>query len=134
MPVNRNNPGNLEFNIANPWQGSNYSDDERFESFEDLQSGYRALGKTLNNYYRLHGLNTTQDIISRFSPPTENDTPALVDNANKRLSEMLGQEVTSETPLNLNDPQIGKALTELLPFRKIVSIHLRNTLTSSRKV
>ena len=40
--------------------------------------GYRAMLKLLTNYARLHGCRTIRTIISRWAPPSENNTEAYI--------------------------------------------------------
>ncbi|MDE2097530.1 MAG: structural protein [Patescibacteria group bacterium] len=74
-----NNPGNLEKNNIH-WKGLalNETGDTRFCVFETPEDGIRALARTVLNYQRIHQLDTIEDIINRWAPPTENQTEAYV--------------------------------------------------------
>ena len=76
--LRNNNPGNLRRSKDN-WQGlaANQTEPEFFR-FTDMAYGYRALMKTLQNYRRLYGLQTIRQLITRWAPPTENDTEAYI--------------------------------------------------------
>lgn len=76
--LRNNNPGNLRRSKDN-WQGlaADQTDPEFFQ-FTDMAYGYRALMKTLQNYRRLYGLQTIRQLITRWAPPTENDTEAYI--------------------------------------------------------
>jgi len=79
--VRSNNPGNIDYNPANQWQGQLKPDpaiEKRFARFDTPENGIRALGKLLLTYQRKYGLRTVKAIISRWAPPEENDTAAYV--------------------------------------------------------
>lgn len=48
--------------------------------------GYRAMFKCLNTYSRKYGLDTIRKMISRWAPPSENDTDAYI----RTVSELSG--------------------------------------------
>ena len=70
--IRNNNPGNIEFSETNRWQGSTPGRDTRFASFDTPENGIRAMGITLRNYEKRHGLNTVEAIVGRWSPAKEN--------------------------------------------------------------
>jgi len=75
------NPGNIDYNPVNQWQGQLKPDpaiEKRFARFDTAENGIRALGKLLLTYQRKHGLKTVKAIISRWAPAVENDTDAYV--------------------------------------------------------
>lgn len=79
--VRNRNPGNIDYNPANQWQGQLKPDpaiEKRFARFDSPENGIRALGKLLLTYQRKHGLKTVKTIISRWAPSMENDTAAYV--------------------------------------------------------
>lgn len=76
--ISNNNPGNIRISSA-PWQGKLVpSRDPDFESFDMPEHGLRALAKVLITYFH-QGLNTIDDIISKWAPPDENNTDAYID-------------------------------------------------------
>lgn len=73
------NPGNLEHNPANKWQGlDSPPSDGRFCRFTSHQYGIRALAVLLISYQDRYGLRRIRDIIPRYAPASENDTAAYV--------------------------------------------------------
>lgn len=76
------NPGNLDFNPANKWQGQLGIEQgvprPRFARFASHEFGIRALTALLVNYQDKYGLNTVRKVIDRWAPPAENDTGAYV--------------------------------------------------------
>lgn len=76
--LRNNNPGNIRHD-GTRWQGERIpSTDPSFKQFTSMAYGYRAMFKLLTNYARLHGCQTIRKIISRWAPPSENDTAAYI--------------------------------------------------------
>lgn len=101
--IRNNNPGNLEASDSNPWQGQTGSDG-RFAKFETPEHGIRALGRNLLSYQR-QGIDTVNDIITRWAPPEDNnDTAAYI----KSVCEKLG--VSADQQINASDPDTLNAL------------------------
>lgn len=74
--IRNNNPGNIRAVAGVNWQGQTGVDDAGFCTFDTAHNGLRALAKVLLNYETKHGLRTVRQIIERYAPPTENNTPA----------------------------------------------------------
>lgn len=74
--IQRNNPANIRFSIFNLWQGQTGSEDG-FVTFDSLENGTRAQIKLLREYIN-DGDDTIQKIVTRWSPPNENDTAGLI--------------------------------------------------------
>lgn len=70
------NPGNIE-RSGTKWLGmAEEQRDRRFITFLTPAYGIRAIVKILTTYYSRYGLDTAHKIISRWAPPSENDTDA----------------------------------------------------------
>ena len=84
--VRNNNPGNLDRNRTQ-WEGmsADQASDPRFVVFETPEYGVRAMGKTLQTHQKKHNLNTIAGIISRWAPPTENDTQVYIQSVSSKL-------------------------------------------------
>ena len=80
--VRNNNPGNIDYNPANKWEGQIGIEKgvpkPRFAEFVDPESGIRALAKLLLTYFNKHKLKTVRGIINRWAPSVENNTSAYV--------------------------------------------------------
>ncbi|ECV7651912.1 hypothetical protein VQ009_003930 [Salmonella enterica] len=101
--IRNNNPGNLEYSKTNPWVGQT-GDDGRFAKFETPEHGIRALGRNLLSYQR-QGIDTVNDIINRWAPPSDNNnTEAYI----QAVCSQLG--VTPDQPLDASNPDTLKAL------------------------
>jgi hypothetical protein len=73
-----NNPGNIEH--GSNWQGlAADQPDPRFCKFVDMAHGLRAMAIILRDTYQGKlGLNNVHDIITRWAPPSDNDTAAYI--------------------------------------------------------
>jgi len=67
-----NNPLNIRFTTANHWKGQT-SSYHGFVVFKNTDYGYRAAYVLLCAYIR-KGYDTIRAIVSRYAPPSENDT------------------------------------------------------------
>lgn len=80
--IRNNNPGNLRFVASNNWVGKipfvdNTDSDKAFEQFTEIKYGIRAMLRVvINNIDK--GNDTITKIISRYAPPSENDTKAYI--------------------------------------------------------
>lgn len=110
--VRNNNPGNIDYNKSNQWQGQLGLEvgvpKPRFARFDTPENGLRALGKLLQTYQSKHGLKTVKQIISRWAPATENDTAAYVRSVEARTGTAPGAEV------NMKDPKVLRGFTEAI--------------------
>lgn len=76
--IRNNNPGNIR-RSATAWQGKVLPGlDPDFEQFSSPYYGLRALARTLLSYQARYGLGSVRALISRWAPPSENNTAAYV--------------------------------------------------------
>ncbi len=81
------NPGNIDFNERNRWQGQTGREPEgRFAQFDSHENGIRALAALLTTYQDRHGLRSIRGIVSRWAPGSENNTEAYI----ARVSRLTG--------------------------------------------
>ena len=87
--LRNNNPGNIDYNPRNDWQGQLPPDpaiEKRFARFDLPENGIRALAKLLINYrgkdgmpgVGLQGIDTVRETINRWAPSVENNTEAYI--------------------------------------------------------
>jgi len=79
--LERNNPTNIRFNRSNQWKGKMGDDGSGFETFEDNTQAFRATAiilKTYNKSYFKMKM-TVPQMLSRWAPPSENDTQSYID-------------------------------------------------------
>ena len=80
--IRNNNPLNIR-RSATRWQGAREEQkDKSFVQFKSMAYGYRAAWKVLQSYYERFCLQgqtfTVRNIISRWAPPTENNTDKYI--------------------------------------------------------
>lgn len=115
MPIARglrnNNPGNIDYNPRNAWQGQLPPDpaiEPRFARFDSPENGIRALGKLLINYrgkdgmpgIGAQGIDTVRETVNRWAPSIENDTEAYV----SAVASAAG--VQPNAPIDIRTPSI----------------------------
>ena len=76
-----NNPLNIRRVAGSGWKGqATLQDDSRFVRFERVEWGLRAAFCILRTYARKYHIRCIRDIVSRWAPPSENDTGHYVEN------------------------------------------------------
>lgn len=75
--LKNNNPGNIRLSAVR-YKGETASSDTVFKRFENAAWGYRAMFVLMHTYQLKHGLTTLREMIGRYAPPCENDTPRYV--------------------------------------------------------
>ena len=106
--VRNNNPGNIRIS-NNSWEGKTGNDGE-FETFDSPEMGARAMARLLLNYQRKYGLNTVNDIINRYAPPSENDTNRYA----KTVASKMGIGVNDEIDLLGNPALLRDMMTHMI--------------------
>jgi hypothetical protein len=95
--LRNNNPGNIRHSNQS-WVGmADKQTDKEFVTFRTMAYGYRALIKTLRTYRILHGCTNVKQMITRWAPPTENDTAAYI------RAVCLDMQVPESYPVSEND-------------------------------
>ena len=83
--VQNNNPGNIRHG-SDRWQGMSAAQpDASFVRFDSPVWGVRAMARVLMTYRDRYGLRTVREIITRWAPPTENNTDAYVFSVSQRM-------------------------------------------------
>lgn len=72
-----NNPGNIVFRDDVEWLGQT-GRDGNFVVFDTPEHGIRALARILRTYREINYLWSVSGIITRWAPPSENDTNAYI--------------------------------------------------------
>lgn len=109
--IRNNNPGNIDYNANNQWQGRlprDTSIEARFERFETPQMGIRVLAVLLVNYFDKHNLCTIKQIIGRYAPPGENKTHVYTDYVSRKMG------IAPTIPFNLHQYETLKALVKAI--------------------
>jgi hypothetical protein len=114
--VRNNNPGNIDYNPRNQWQGQLAPDpaiEKRFARFDTAENGIRALAKLVLAYRGKDGqpgiggpgIDTVREVISRWAPGVENDTESYI----KAVSAKVG--VAPNQPIDLGNYRTLIAIT-----------------------
>ena len=91
--IRNNNPGNIKKNDIE-WEGlSAIQTDNTFFQFTDPIYGIRALTKILRTYRNKYDLKNIWAIISRYAPPSENDTEAYKNFVTKKTGLSMLKEI-----------------------------------------
>ncbi len=93
------NPGNIDYNPANKWQGQigkEAGPNGRFAVFSSHEYGIRAIAALLTTYQDRHGLRTIRQLINRWAPPDENVTSAYV----RHVAELTGHDPDAKLDLH----------------------------------
>ncbi|MCC7579579.1 hypothetical protein H8V75_11650 [Enterobacter roggenkampii] len=93
-PDRNNNPLNLRAT------GNRRRDKDGFAQYFDPDEGWGAARNQLSLYYTRDKLDTVQGIISKWAPPSENNTKAYIDQVSKSMG------VGANDKLNLSDPSV----------------------------
>lgn len=92
--LRNNNPLNIRHN-ADTFQGEIKGNDKSFKIFSSMAYGYRAAFVILATYLSI-GYNTIEKIISRWAPPSENNTQTYISTVVK-YSGVAADEVLTAT-------------------------------------
>lgn len=123
--LRNNNPLNIR-KSTDKWLGlSSTQRDTAFFQFTSLTYGYRAAGKLLQNYQRLHKLYNLDGLIERWAPAKENNTKAYVARVARELSTQAGRMIDGETHLDLINDKV--LLRKLIIAMHIVENGMRPT-------
>ena len=78
--MRNNNPLNIRRVVGTHWKGEVVSpiEDKEFVQFCDIEHGVRAAFKILETYRKKYQAVCVRDIISRWAPPSENDTKGYI--------------------------------------------------------
>lgn len=100
--IRNNNPGNLNY-VGQAGATKEGGPNGRFAVFQTAEEGLQALANQLRRYGS-RGINSVRAIISKFAPPSENNTQAYINSVSKGLG------IGSDSALDLNDPRVLQSL------------------------
>ncbi len=103
------NPGNIRHAKGTRWQGmSANQNDSAFVQFTGPQWGIRAIARTLITYQDKHALRTIRQIISRWAPPSENNTESYIRQVDARVG------VAPDARIDVYDYRTMRTLVEAI--------------------
>lgn len=110
-PILLNNPGALE-HTHDHWEGmTRLQDNKRFVRFISPKYGIRGMMKTLRTYESAYCFTTINTIITRYAPPSENNTEAYIIDVSTRTG------MSRNQVLDLNDIDV------LIKLAKAIVMH-----------
>ena len=107
-----NNPGNIRLNPLIEWDGQIEGNDVAFVTFKSMPYGIRALMKLLLNYQK-RGYNSISKIITRYAPPSENNTSNYIGIISSKMG------IPKDKILDLNN-----SATLILLTKSIISVEI----------
>jgi len=108
--IRNNNPGNIK-KTNTQWEGmTEEQTDSTFVSFDSPEMGVRALARVLNTYNTQYNLDDISGMVSRFAPPTENDTQNYI----KFVSEKSGIPRNRKITLQDNPEDMKKVIAAMI--------------------
>lgn len=107
--IRNNNIGNIRVS-KDQWEGAT-GDDGSFVTFDTPDSGVRALAKNLMSYGR-RGYDSIEKIISRWAPPSENDTQSYID------SVVSATGIPATQSIDLTNPDVLASLSEAIGYHE----------------
>lgn len=121
--VRNKNPGNIDFNPRNDWQGQIGKEpgaNGRFAVFDSPENGIRALAKLLINYRGKDGMpgvggkgiDTVLETINRWAPSSENNTEAYARSVARRLGIQPNDVIDIKNPKVLRETVVGIIIHE----------------------
>lgn len=115
--IRNNNPGNIRVGVlfdglATPGQRTPVQKPEKeFSVFVSPEMGLRALTRNFLTSNKKNGRDTVRKMITRFAPPSENDTEAYI----KKVAGAVG--IASDVPVDLTNRDT------MLNFLKAIITH-----------
>ena len=105
--IRLNNPGNVRRNDA--WLGmTREQPDPDFVRFETPVDGIRAMARILMRYQGAYKLRTLRDWISRWAPPSENDTLSYIASVSQRTG------IDPDAQISIKNPETALAVVRAI--------------------
>lgn len=114
LGIRNNNPGNLR--TGENWKGE-IGSNKGFAVFSSVEYGIRAMAKDLTHKIN-SGLNTINKYITKYAPPSENDTTAYINNVSNATG------IGSNIPLQANPDTLAKLIRAQINVENGVSGNL----------
>lgn len=108
VSIRNNNPGALRDDGRSKWRGMTGSKDG-FLQFDTPENGRRAQVINIMNQQRLHGINTVQDLVTKYAPSSDNNDPVAYANT---VASAIG--VAPGDKVNLADPVVAGKLADAM--------------------
>ncbi|WP_289639716.1 hypothetical protein [Turicimonas muris] len=106
------NPLNIRA-TTDKWQGAIGQNEKGYLIFSSPVDGIRAAAKVLKNYDSKYGINTIEEIVSRFAPASENPTGEYIQNVVKATG------YKAQEKLDLKNPEVMQKLIQAMMNQEI---------------
>jgi hypothetical protein len=136
--IAENNPGNIRYYPA--FKGC-VGSTKGFCKFSTLGFGYRAILTLLTTYYTKYGLTTIRGIVSRYAPPSENNTESYINLVSRKTGfaadKVLQKEdliflipamVLQENSINVNVETVERLIAQANSPSTTIGISLAGTI------
>ena len=122
LGVRNNNWLNIRYNPENDWVGQTGGDANGYTQFTAPVYGLRAADRVLQNYGEKHGIETLNQAIFRFAPPSDNNPTS---GYTRFVADQLG--ISPNDKINLSDPNTrGKMIEAMVKFETPDAVGLYN--------
>lgn len=109
LGIRDKNPGNIRWLKEVTWRGQFTNDNEGFCVFRDAIYGIRAMERALLVMFHEEFYDTIRLLITRWAPPSENDTRAYI------LAVERDTNISADTVLDMPD--------DLIPICRAIVVH-----------
>ncbi len=107
--IRLNNPGGIIHTHHDHWKGmAKHQGNKKFVRFSTPVYGLRATMKTLITYEEVHGYHTIESMITRWAPPSENNTAAYI----RDVSERTG--IPRDVLIDITDKKVLISITKAI--------------------
>ena len=132
--IRNNNPLNIRHS-SDKWEGARIEQtDKSFVQFESMAYGYRAAWKVLESYWKyFHQVGqpyNVTNIITRWAPPTENDTQAYIRTVLK-LTSLGGKEHLPQPSRGVDTERLERMIAAMttmecgIPYKEVDTDSIR---------
>lgn len=109
--MRNNNPGNIRYGDWAKNHGAIGKDKDGFAVFPDKDMGSRAMDTLLKRYIEKDGRKTVRSIVSKYAPPSENDTESYIARVSKKLGVKDNDSLDSKNPKLM--AELAKQMTRI---------------------
>lgn len=110
------NPLNIRNSNSFKWDGQIGRDSDNFCVFKSMLYGVRAAFGLLRSYNHRHKIDTIRGIITRWAPPSENDTESYI----QHVAAAAG--ITPDERIHYRSPQMRLVVKEMARIESNVTL------------
>lgn len=110
------NPLNIRNSNSYKWEGQIGRDSENFCVFKSMVYGVRAAFGLLRSYNHNHKIDTLRGIITRWAPPSENNTESYI----QHVADAVG--ISPDERIHYRSPQMRLVVKEMARIESNVTL------------